>query len=160
MHPDEWRQCGTFQTVNGHAIFVLDQGAVDQDTIVLIHGFPTASWDWHRIWPALRKHYRVVALDMLGFGFSDKPAQHHYSIHEQADIVETVVGKLGLSRFHVLAHDYGDTVTQELLARQNAVGVLSQWRSVPGNPSRPVNPKTAAEPAWPPGEQTLQQTHF
>ena len=55
--------------------------------IVLIHGFPTASWDWCKIWNTLRQHYRLLTLDMLGFGFSDKPAGHPYSIMEQADIV-------------------------------------------------------------------------
>jgi len=130
MHPSAWQQRGQHHNVNGFNIFVLDEGAANQDTLLLIHGFPTASWDWHRIWPALRKNHRVVALDMLGFGFSDKPAKHRYSIHEQADIVEAVVGKLGLSRFHVLAHDYGDTVAQELLARQNEGIGAGEWRSV------------------------------
>ena len=130
MRPDDWHQRGTHRTLIGRSIFVIDEGAMDQDTIVLIHGFPTASWDWHRIWPALQQQYRVVALDMLGFGFSDKPAQHSYSIHEQADFIEALVRELGLTRFHVLAHDYGDTVAQELLARQNAGNGAGEWLSV------------------------------
>jgi len=78
----------------------------------------------------LRQSYRVVAMDMLGFGFSDKPGRHRYSIHGQADVVEGVVRQLGLGRFHVLAHDYGDTVAQELLARQNSGEGAGQWQSV------------------------------
>ncbi len=130
MHPCDWQQRGALHTINGCSIFVIDEGTVDQDTIVLIHGFPTASWDWHRIWPTLRQQYRLVTMDMLGFGFSDKPEKHRYSIHEQADIVEALVQKLGLTRFHVLAHDYGDTVAQELLARQNAGKGAGEWLSV------------------------------
>lgn len=130
MRPDQWQHRGSLHTLNGFQLFVVDEGSKDQDTILLIHGFPTASWDWHRIWPALRQQYRLMAMDMLGFGFSDKPAKHHYSIHEQADLFEALVQKLGLTHFHVLAHDYGDTVAQELLARQNAGTGAGQWLSV------------------------------
>jgi pimeloyl-ACP methyl ester carboxylesterase len=55
---------------------------------------------------------------MLGFGFSDKPNRRDYTIHAQADIVEALIRLKSLTEFHVLAHDYGDTVSQELLARQ------------------------------------------
>lgn len=130
MRPAEWQTRGRTLTLNGFRIFVMDEGAPDRETIVLIHGFPTASWDWHKIWPALRQSYRVVAMDMLGFGFSDKPSAHRYSIHQQADVVEGVVRQLGLGAFHVLAHDYGDTVAQELLARQNSGEGAGRWRSV------------------------------
>ena len=130
VHPKEWQQRGRLENVNGFELFVIDEGAPDADTVLLIHGFPTASWDWHLIWPALRQRYRLVAMDMLGFGFSDKPAVHKYSIHQQADLIEALIDRLGLQRFHVLAHDYGDTVAQELLARQNSGNGSGQWRSV------------------------------
>ena len=61
----------------------------------------------------------VVTLDMLGFGFSAKPHPHAYSMFEQADIHEALLARLGIRRVHLLAHDYGDTVAQELLARDN-----------------------------------------
>ena len=68
---------------------------------------------------------------MLGFGYSEKPPGHRYSIHEQADLLEALQRALGLQRFHVLAHDYGDTVAQELLARENAAAPAARrWRSV------------------------------
>ncbi|MDF1628178.1 MAG: alpha/beta hydrolase [Alcanivoracaceae bacterium] len=130
MRPDQWQLRGSLHAVNGFQLFAMDEGTAEQETIVLIHGFPTASWDWHRIWPTLGQNYRLVAADMLGFGFSDKPARHHYSIHEQADLLEALVRKLDLKRFHVLAHDYGDTVAQELLARQNAGTGAGEWLSV------------------------------
>ncbi|WP_166267017.1 alpha/beta fold hydrolase [Marinobacter caseinilyticus] len=130
MRLDEWHDKGQWLDICGFRLFVVDEGDADQETLLLIHGFPTASWDWHKLWPDLRKTYRVVALDMLGFGYSDKPAKHRYSIHEQADLVEGVVKQLGLKRFHVLAHDYGDTVAQELLARQTNGEGIGQWQSV------------------------------
>jgi len=130
MHPEDWKARGVYRKINGYNLFLVDEGDPGQETILLIHGFPTSSWDWHPVWAALAKRYRLVAMDMLGFGFSDKPAEHEYSIHEQADLVEELVRVLGLERFHVLAHDYGDTVAQELLARQNAGDGAGQWLSV------------------------------
>lgn len=126
---EQWRARGEFKTVLGHSIFVIDEGAADLPTILLLHGFPTSSWDWQPIWGELAKHYRLVALDMLGFGFSDKPNNRDYSIHGQADIVEALVETMGLGHFHVLAHDYGDTVAQELLARQLDGSGAGSWLS-------------------------------
>jgi len=113
-----WRQRGTLMNLCSHSIFVIDEGDKSLPVILLIHGFPTASWDWHAIWQPLRKHYRLVCLDMLGFGFSDKPRKHNYTIHQQADLIDDLVDKLALDEFHVLTHDYGVSVAQELLARQ------------------------------------------
>ena len=118
VSPKQWQSRGKLEAVLGHSIFVLDEGDSSLPTIVLLHGFPTSSWDWQPIWSELVKNYRLIALDMLGFGFSDKPNSRTYTIHGQADIVEALVKTKGLTNFHVLAHDYGDTVAQELLARQ------------------------------------------
>tara|TARA_R110001583_G_scaffold48548_2_gene152141 strand:- start:1824 stop:2816 length:993 start_codon:yes stop_codon:yes gene_type:complete len=87
-------------------------------TLLLIHGFPTASIDWHAVWPVLNQYFRLVTLDMMGFGLSDKPKEYQYSIHDQADIVQSLLNTLGITDYHLMAHDYGDTVAQELLARQ------------------------------------------
>jgi len=130
MSPSDWKSRGVYRTINGRNLFLVDEGDPGQETIVLIHGFPTSSWDWQPIWYSLRERYRLVAMDMLGFGFSDKPQAHEYSIHEQADLIEGLIETLGLNQFHVLAHDYGDTVAQELLARQNAGEGAGQWLSV------------------------------
>ncbi|MBK5920084.1 alpha/beta hydrolase [Rhodothalassium salexigens] len=119
--PEAWRARGHMLSLGGHRLFVIDEAApVDSPPVVLLHGYPTSSWDWHRIWPALLRHHRCVAPDLLGFGFSDKPQRHRYTIAEQADLVEALMDRLALPPVHLLAHDYGDTVAQELLARDNA----------------------------------------
>ncbi|XP_071409003.1 mesoderm-specific transcript homolog protein isoform X2 [Pithys albifrons albifrons] len=117
-----WRASGTFFTYKHHNIFYRDSaGAVgSSDIVILLHGFPTSSYDWNKIWEGLtQRFHRVIALDFLGFGFSDKPRPHRYSILEQAGVVEGLVRHLGLRRHRInlLAHDYGDTVAQELLHR-------------------------------------------
>lgn len=125
-----WEGRGQYTQLNGHKIFYLDEGDHSKPTLLLIHGFPTSSWDWFEVWPQLAQHYRLVALDLLGFGLSDKPNHRRYSILQQADLVEALVEQLQLKRFSVLAHDYGDTVTQELLARQIEGSGIGRWNGV------------------------------
>lgn len=86
-------------------------------TLTLLHGFPTSSYDWAETAAQLPDR-DVVALDFLGFGDSDKPAEHDYSIHEQADLVEAVWAHYGVRRTFLTLHDYAVSVGQELLARR------------------------------------------
>ena len=88
------------------------------EPLLLIHGFPSASWDWHYLWQPLTQRFRVIACDMLGFGDSAKPANHDYSLQEQADLQLALLEHLNVVQpVHLFAHDYGDSVAQELLAR-------------------------------------------
>ncbi|WP_194833285.1 alpha/beta fold hydrolase [Nocardia sp. XZ_19_369] len=117
-----WRANGRRFTHRGHQIFYRDDdGGGAAGTLLCIHGFPTASWDWHLVWPGLCERFaRVLAPDMIGFGWSAKPRNYQYSIADQADIHENLLREQGVDRVHILAHDYGDTVAQELLARDAA----------------------------------------
>lgn len=103
----------------GHHKMAYWQGGEGED-LLLIHGFPSASWDWHPIWDRLSQHYRVTAIDLLGFGLSDKPYPHAYRVVEQAELVSEVLTKLGIQTLHILAHDYGDSVAQALLNKHSA----------------------------------------
>ena len=114
----EWQAGGAFVAIEGHRIFVRSQG--QGPALLLIHGFPTSSWDWARLWPELCRIHRVIAFDLLGFGLSDKPAGWPYPISGQADLAEAVLRHFQVEEYRLLAHDYGDTVAQELLARQLA----------------------------------------
>lgn len=116
----EWFDRGRQQTVGKRSIFVIDEGAKNAPVLLFIHGFPTSSYDWQAIWPSLVTQYRVISLDMLGFGFSDKPNKRTYTIHQQADLFDSTIKQFKLSEFHIIAHDYGVSVAQELLARQFA----------------------------------------
>ena len=112
---DKWVAGAEHSRHGDHEIAFHEAGS--GSAVVLIHGFPTCSWDWHRVWPDLTQRYRVVAADMIGFGQSAKPRAHGYSIFDQADLCEGLLRSLGVERVHILAHDYGDTVAQEMLAR-------------------------------------------
>jgi hypothetical protein len=85
----EWEARGERVRVDGYDIWVLDVPARtpggDRDPILALHGFPTCSYDWHAVLDALCEQRRVVALDFLGFGLSDKPDER-YSLRHQADM--------------------------------------------------------------------------
>ena len=110
---EDWWAAGERVTVNGHELFVRRMGGGPHMT--LLHGFPSSSHDWAKVAPALAERYALLLPDFLGFGASDKPQEHAYSIHEQADLVEALWD--GVSETVLVAHDYGVSVAQELLAR-------------------------------------------
>lgn len=115
-----WQKKGTYFVHLGRRIFYVDEG--QGPALICLHGFPTSSWDWEPIWEELTSHFRVIAADFLGFGFSDKPRSHTYSLLEQADIIQGLAKHLSISEAHLLAHDYGDSVAQELMARHQEEG--------------------------------------
>ncbi len=108
---------------DGRHIFVRRMGSGPPMT--LLHGFPSSSYDWAKIAPALAERHTLLMPDFLGFGASDKPPEHDYSLHEQADLVEALWALEGVSATILVAHDYAVSVAQELLARRadGALGV-------------------------------------
>ncbi len=86
--------------------------------VLLLHGFPTSSHDFAKVWPHLARRHALVTLDFVGFGLSDKPAGFGYGLFEQADIVLEVLRELGVRRAHVIAHDMGTSIATELCARR------------------------------------------
>ncbi|MEM9461277.1 MAG: alpha/beta hydrolase [Myxococcota bacterium] len=129
---DIWRARGQWLDVLGLKIFVVeagpDQGAAGgtgggtgerrTTPLVVLHGFPTSSHDFEPALAVLAAERRVVLLDFPGFGLSAKPRDYSYSLLEQAEVAVAVWRRLGLTRAHVLAHDYGTSVATELLARR------------------------------------------
>lgn len=114
----DWEAVGHHVDAAGHRVFVVDvePKGTDEEPLVVVHGFPTSSFDFAHLLPDLAAKRRVVLVDLLGFGLSDKP-DLHYTMALQADVVAAVLERLGLDRFALLTHDMGDTVGGELLAR-------------------------------------------
>jgi len=126
MNSLNWQNKGEIISVNNRNIFVIDTININLNTIenqkktlVILHGYPTSSFDYYKVLPELSKHYRVVIHDHLGFGFSDKPLNPSYSLIEQADIALQLWKQLSLTNVTLLAHDYGTSIATEILARQN-----------------------------------------
>lgn len=118
MTADNWKSKGKFVTINNRKVFVIDEGD-KLDTLVILHGYPTSSYDYYRIIPELSHYYRIVIHDHLGFGFSEKPESMTYSLIDQADVALQLWSKLGLKSVSILAHDYGTSIAKEILARKN-----------------------------------------
>lgn len=115
IDPQDWQsQARTFE-FQGHSIAYWTAGR--GKPLLLVHGFPTCAWDWAPIWNVLSKRHTLIAADMLGFGLSAKP-KTGYTIHRQTDLQEALLDHLGIKQFDALVHDYGVSVGQELLARQ------------------------------------------
>ena len=110
----DWKNKAQYFNYKNNKIAYWEEG--EGPTLLLIHGFPTASWDWHKMWGDLTKNYRVIAPDMIGFGYSDKPKDYTYSITDQARLHEAFVDHLEVKEAHMLVHDYGVSVAQEMLA--------------------------------------------
>jgi pimeloyl-ACP methyl ester carboxylesterase len=117
---EAWRRRGRERVLCGHRIFTVDLPAHGPEVdvpLLILHGFPSSSFDFHGVVDRLAGRRRVLLFDMLGYGLSEKP-DIAYSFALQADISMAFVDQLGLDRLALLTHDVGDTLGGELLARQ------------------------------------------
>ena len=120
MNAKQWFDKGQLIEVNGRKLFVIDtEPHSTKPVLVILHGYPTCSFDYYKALPYLSQTYRVIVHDHLGFGYSDKPKDYSYSLIEQADFVLNLWHKLGINQAHIVAHDYGTSVATEILARDN-----------------------------------------
>ena len=116
---EAWRAAGTYLPTPEGRVFVRDEPARAPDgspPLLVVHGFPTCSFDFRPVLAQLSEHRRVVLVDQLGFGLSDKP-DRRYGIHLHADTIQAVAAHLRLHTVDLLTHDMGDSVGGELLAR-------------------------------------------
>jgi pimeloyl-ACP methyl ester carboxylesterase len=111
-----WQERGEAEEFRGHAIHVFRQQG-EGALLVLLHGFPSSSYDWRALLEELPGR-NVLAFDFLGFGLSEKPSSHDYSLFWQADLTEELVRRHGEGRpVFLVAHDMGTSVANELMAR-------------------------------------------
>jgi pimeloyl-ACP methyl ester carboxylesterase len=116
----EWEAAGERHQLAGHDIFTLTAPALEDkrdEPLLVLHGFPSSSYDFAAVLDDLRRTRRVFLLDFLGYGLSSKP-DSPYPLSLQADVVVAYTAALGLDRLALLTHDMGDSVGGELLARQ------------------------------------------
>jgi pimeloyl-ACP methyl ester carboxylesterase len=112
----EWAERGTAEEVNGRRIHVFRRDGKDP-VLLLLHGFPSSSYDWRLLLEEERDH-AVLAFDCLGFGLSEKPRDHDYTLSEQALIAAQLVGRHAAGRpVFIVGHDMGTSVATELFAR-------------------------------------------
>ena len=112
---EAWRRDGGFEEIAGRRLFVRRVEG-DGPVLVLLHGFPSSSYDWRGMTERLDGS-AMLAFDCLGFGLSDKPRDHVYSLAWQADAAEELVRRAGSPPVFLVAHDMGTSVATELMAR-------------------------------------------
>ena len=98
-------------------VFVRDSGTTGGETWTLLHGFPTSSWDFAPISPAIEARHRTVAFDFPGLGRSAKGDGVAYDIDTLVAVLLAVWDHLGVTSTRIVSHDVGTIVAQELLAR-------------------------------------------
>jgi pimeloyl-ACP methyl ester carboxylesterase len=117
---EAWRRAGEDVAYRGYSIHVhrrSGEGLGDGPLILFLHGFPSSSYDWRRLLE-LGWNDPVLAFDFLGFGLSDKPRDHDYTLSWQADLAEELASRYGGGGpVFVCAHDMGTSVATELFAR-------------------------------------------
>lgn len=121
----KWAKMGKYFNWNGYAIFYIEfvnKNVKNDNVLLMVHGFPTSSYDFHQVIEKLilcNKFSKIIAFDQMGHGFSDKPNNDifYYSVHKQVDILQALIKYHNLKKFKIMAHDLGDTVIQEYLAR-------------------------------------------
>ena len=101
--------------MGGRRVFLRQAG--EGPHLTLLHGFPTCSFDWSKIWGDLSDTRSLLAMDLLGFGDSDKPASG-YTFADHASRLRSLWWRLGIERTTLVAHDYSATLACELLASQ------------------------------------------
>jgi pimeloyl-ACP methyl ester carboxylesterase len=116
---EAWRETGEDRLFRGRRIHVQRRRG-DGPLVVLLHGFPSSSYDWRRVLE-LRPEWNALAFDFLGFGLSDKPSDHLYALAWQADLTEHLVAaEADAAPVLLVAHDMGTSVATELMARELA----------------------------------------
>ncbi|WP_430459874.1 alpha/beta fold hydrolase [Thalassolituus sp. LLYu03] len=126
LNPNIWRSQQKEFVWQEHRIGYQDVG--EGPVLVLLHGLPGSSWDWHPVWPMLSGQFRLIAPDLPGCGDSDKPLLHDYRLADQAAAVLALLEYLDIRDYQLAAHDYGAAIGTLLVQSDQppqAVSLLS-----------------------------------
>ncbi|MUL45038.1 alpha/beta hydrolase [Mycobacterium sp. CBMA293] len=119
-----------YATVGGHRLFYREAGDESAPAVVLLHGFPTSSYMFRDLVPALADRYRVIAPDHLGFGLSDAPPVHEfdYTFDGLAALTSELLRGIGVDRYAVYVQDYGAPIGWRLALAEPATvtAIISQ----------------------------------
>lgn len=112
-----WRNDGAIEQVLGRKLFVRRRGGGEGVLLLFLHGFPSSSYDWRPLLELRPPEQATLCFDFLGFGLSEKPRDHEYTLAWQADAAEELVRRAGSPPVFVVGHDMGTSVATELMAR-------------------------------------------
>lgn len=104
-----------FINVEGARIHYQEFGDRTDPSLVLIHGYTASLYVWHNVAPLLAEAgFHVIAVDLIGFGYSEKPKWFDYSIDSQARMVSRLMNRLGIGRATLVGSSYGGAVSMTI----------------------------------------------
>lgn len=109
-----------FVTPRGARMSYLDEGQ-GSEAVVMLHGNPTWSFYYRELVRAVAPHLRCIVPDHIGMGLSEKPQDYAYTLATRIDDVAALVASLGLTRMHLVVHDWGGAIGFGLAARHPAL---------------------------------------
>lgn len=115
MDLQDWKLKGTTFNYKNKAVFNYIEGK--GEPIIFIHSDPGAGYEFKYLIPHLKDKHKLIMVDMLGFGFSDKPNKYEYSLNDQAEMLEVLLTLTGSQEYHVVCSDIGSYVALTLLEK-------------------------------------------
>ncbi len=104
-----------FAEIDGATVHFQEFGERNNPTLVLIHGYTASTFVWHSVAPVLAENgFHVIAVDLIGFGYSDKPSWFDYKITSQARMIARLMDRLGIGRATLVGSSYGGAVSATL----------------------------------------------
>ena len=106
----------TLIEIEGNRVYVEDHGA--GEPVLLVHGFGSSAYSWRRVMADLERDFRVLAVDLAGFGFTERPREKTaYTRYAQGELLVDLMDRLGIDRVHLVGHSYGGAVAAALAVR-------------------------------------------
>lgn len=109
----EWRKNHKTIELHKQTISYVDteQG---EEALLILHEFGSSSYDYHRIIDSLKKNYRVIIPDLIGFGYSSKPKHYFYTAKDQASLLTVFLKELGVTNLSIMGQGFGVSVLNEM----------------------------------------------
>ncbi|PQJ74899.1 alpha/beta fold hydrolase [Polaribacter gangjinensis] len=109
----EWKKHHKTIRLHEQNISYIDSEQGDE-TLLILHGFATSSYDYHKIVDELKKSYRVIIPDLIGFGYSSKPKHYFYTAKDQASLLTVFLRELKIENLSIMAQGFGVCILDEI----------------------------------------------
>jgi len=106
----EFDYTSKYITINGHSLHYIDEGNLDGDTFLFLHGNPTSSYLWRNVMRYVKPHHRIVAVDNIGFGKSEQPRDLDYTFQTHYSYIEAFIEAIDLEDVILVIHDWGSVL--------------------------------------------------
>lgn len=111
----EYNFSSNFANIHGNTLHYIDEG--EGPVIVMVHGNPTWSYFYRNLISLLSSRYRVIAVDHIGCGLSDKPQKYSYTLAHHVDNLHNLLNQLGVTKYSLVVHDWGGAIGMGLATR-------------------------------------------